>query len=198
MSKQRCTRTALAIAISCLAVPVFAQGNASPQGPSSTKSHDAASAARSPAAGALSAPDRKFMQDAAIGGLEEVELGKLAQQKAASDDVKQFGQRMSDDHAKANDKLQSIASAKGVTLPTRLDKKAQADVDKLSTSKHFDRDYMAMMVKDHEKDVGDFRKQSKSAKDPDLKEFASSTLPTLQEHLKLAEDTNKAVKTAKS
>ncbi|HEX4331295.1 MAG TPA: DUF4142 domain-containing protein [Usitatibacter sp.] len=145
----------------------------------------------------LSAADAKFVHEAAMGGMEEVELGKLAQQNASNDDVKKFGSRMVDDHSKANDKLKSVAGSKGVALPTSLDSKAQGDVNKLAKSKNFDRDYMDMMVKDHKKDVADFQKQAKSGKDSDVKEFAASTLPTLQEHLKMAQDTDKTVKMAK-
>ena len=154
-------------------------------------SHAAAEPSQDPS---LSSSDRKFMDEAAIGGMEEVELGKLAQSKASSDEVKQFGQRMADDHGKANEKLKSIASSKGVTLPTELDKKAQGDVDRLAKATSFDREYMDMMVKDHQKDVAQFQKQARTAKDPDLKNFASSTLPTLNQHLKLAQTTDSAVK----
>ena len=142
----------------------------------------------------MSSSDTKFMKEAAIGGMEEVELGKLAQSKATNADVKKFGQRMVDDHSKANEKLTSLASSKGVQLPTQLDRKAQGDVDKLAKASSFDREYMDMMVKDHQKDVADFRKQSTSAKDADLKNFASTTLPTLEEHLKLAQATDGTVK----
>jgi len=152
-----------------------------------------AAAQQSSQGSSVSAADRKFLTEAAIGGMEEVELGKLAQTKGSTDDVKKFGQRMVDDHTKANEKLKSLASSKGVELPTQLDKKAQADVDRLTRATSFDRQYMSMMVSDHRKDVGEFEKESKSAQDPDVKSFASNTLPTLKEHLKLAQQTQSAV-----
>ena len=130
------------------------------------------------------------MDTAADAGMTEVEAGKLAQSKASSPDVKSFGSRMVDDHSKANDKLKSIASAKSVTLPSGPSKAHQAALDKLGSSKNFDKDFAAMMVKDHKEAVSLFEKESKS-RDSDLSGFASSTLPTLQEHLKMAEDLGK-------
>jgi putative membrane protein len=141
--------------------------------------------------------DEHFVKEAAVGGMAEVELGKLAADKASSADVKKFGQRMVDDHSKANDELKTLAQNKNITLPTALDAKNQATVDHLSklTGEAFDRAYMQTMVKDHQKDVSEFRTQSKSGKDGDVKAWASKTLPTLEEHLKMAQDTNRAVGT---
>jgi putative membrane protein len=136
----------------------------------------------------MSSQDRNFLMDAAMGGMMEVELGKLAVQNGATDAVKQFGQRMVDDHSKANTELMSLASSKGVTLATELDAKHKDHVTKLSgrTGAEFDREYVKMMVSDHNKDVSEFEKQSRKGADPDLKAFASRTLPTLQEHLQMA------------
>jgi putative membrane protein len=136
----------------------------------------------------LAPTDRQFIKKAAEGGLAEVELGKLASEKAESSDVKQFGQRMVDDHTKANDQLKQVASEKGVTVPDKLSAKdaaTKARLEKLS-GKAFDRAYMRDMVTDHTKDVSEFRMESKNAKDPDVKNFASQTLPTLKDHLKEA------------
>jgi putative membrane protein len=136
----------------------------------------------------LSSADQNFVKKAAAGGMAEVELGKLATEKASSDDVKKFGQRMVDDHSKANDQLKQLASQKGITLPSDLDPKDKALKDRLSklSGSEFDRAYMKNMVRDHTKDVAEFRKESTSAKDSDLKKFASQTLPTLEDHLKEA------------
>jgi len=136
----------------------------------------------------LAAADRQFIKKAAQGGLAEVQLGQLATEKADSPDVKQFGQKMVDDHGKANDQLKQVASNKGVAIPDKLNAKdaaTKARLEKLS-GKAFDRAYMRDMVVDHTKDVSEFRTESKTAKDPDVKNFASETLPTLQEHLKQA------------
>jgi len=137
----------------------------------------------------MTSQDRNFIMDAAMGGLQEVELGRMATQQGASDAVKQFGQRMVDDHSKANQELMNLAQGKGITLPTTLDEKHQKEMTKFSgmTGADFDREYTKLMVSDHRKDVSEFEKESTRGTDADLKEFATRTLPTLQEHLKMAE-----------
>jgi putative membrane protein len=139
----------------------------------------------------LTAADRKFMMDAAEGGMAEVELGRLAASKGTDPDVKAFGQRMVDDHSKANDKLKTIATEEGVTLPTALKGEMKAMHGKLSKASgaEFDKMYMSHMVKDHVKDVKEFEKESTSGKDADVKQFAADTLPTLREHLQMAQTT---------
>jgi putative membrane protein len=136
-------------------------------------------------------PDQAFMIKAAQGGLTEVELGNVAKSNAQSDAVKQFGQRMVDDHSKANDELKSLAAQKNVTLPTSLDAKHQSMKDKMSGMKGagFDKAYMRDMVNDHRKDVSEFQKEADNGKDPDVKAWAAKTLPTLKDHLKMAEQT---------
>lgn len=148
----------------------------------------------------VSATDTRFIKEAAMGGLEEVQLGQLVVQKASNGDVKTFGQRMVDDHTKANSQLQQIASQKGVTVASKLSPSKQKDVDKLAklNGAAFDRSYMSMMVKDHEKDVAEFKRASNNAKDADVKSFASTTLPILQDHLKMAKDINSALSKKKS
>jgi putative membrane protein len=136
----------------------------------------------------LAPSDRTFIKKAAQGGLAEVELGKLATEKAASPEVKQFGQRMVEDHSKANEQLKQVASEKGVAVPEKLSPKdaaTKARLEKLS-GKAFDRAYMHDMVVDHTKDVSEFRMEAKNAKDPDVKNFASQTLPVIEDHLKEA------------
>ncbi|MGC4113328.1 MAG: DUF4142 domain-containing protein [Myxococcales bacterium] len=136
------------------------------------------------------AADRKFVQEAAEGGLLEVQLGHLAVQKAADPQVKEFGERMVTDHSKANDQLLSVASQLGITLPTKPSKegqKAYDQLDKLSGTA-FDRQYAATMVQDHTKDVKAFTKQAQTGKNPDIRKFAATTLPVLQEHLKMAKE----------
>src|ERR1043166_1821504 len=95
---------------------------------------------------------------------------------------------MVDDHSKANTDLMTVAQSKGITLPTTLDEKHRDQVKKLQamTGADFDRAYSKLMLSDHKKDVSEFEKQSTKGTDPDLKAFASRTLPTLQEHLQMA------------
>ena len=139
--------------------------------------------------GNMTSQDHNFIMDAAMGGMMEVELGRVAAEKGMSEAVKKFGQRMVDDHSKANSELMSLASSKGITLPTELDAKHRAEVTKFSamSGAELDREYTKMMVSDHRKDVSEFEKESTRGTDADLKAFASKTLPTLQEHLRMAE-----------
>jgi putative membrane protein len=124
------------------------------------------------------------MKDAAQGGTAEVELGKLAAQKAKDPEVKKFGQMMVDDHSKANKEMQDLAKKKNVTLPTDLGKH-QSTLDKLKglSGADFDKEYVEEMVDDHETDVSEFEKQSTSSSDPEVKAFAAKTLPVLKKHL---------------
>jgi len=139
--------------------------------------------------------DNGFVTKAAQGGMAEVELGRLAKDHAASDAVKQFGQMMVDDHSKANDELKDLAGKKGITLPTSVDAKHQATMDRLSklNGAEFDRAYMREMVSDHRTDVNEFRRESQRGSDPDVKAWAGKTLPTLEHHLQTAESTDKQV-----
>ena len=127
---------------------------------SNTHTNTNATANSNTSGNAVGAGDRAFMTKAAIGGMEEVQLGRMAAQKAANADVKQFGQRMVDDHSRANSELMTLAAQKNVTLPTTLDQPHQDDVDRLSklSGAAFDREYMTMMLKDHVEDVADFER----------------------------------------
>lgn len=144
----------------------------------------------------LARGDLNFMKKAAASGMMEVELGKLAQAKSANDAVRQFGKRMEEDHSKANEKLKSLAAAKGVELPAEAPKREMASLQK-KDGVEFDRAYMKHMVADHKKDVSEFEKIARSGKDGDVKAFAAETLPVLQEHRKLAEETHQQVRTSK-
>jgi putative membrane protein len=117
-----------------------------------------------------------------------VQLGKMAAEHAASPEVKQFGQRMVEDHGKANWELMALVERKGISVPTTLDQKHQQEADRLATlqGKAFDRAYIQQMVKDHEADVKLFRTQAQQGKDPELKRFAANTLSTLEAHLNMA------------
>jgi putative membrane protein len=147
-------------------------------------------------AGMVKGADQTFATKAAEGGMAEVKLGQLATEKASDPDVKQFGQRMVDDHSKANDELKQIAGKKGITLPTDVSAKDQALYDRLSklSGAEFDKEYMKDMVSDHRTDVAEFKKESDHGSDSDLKAYAAKTLPTLQSHLQMAESTNAKVK----
>jgi len=139
---------------------------------------------------APTAADHRFVIDTASGGMAEVKLGQLAQEKASSDEVKTFGKRMVDDHTKDGDKLKEAARSDNIALPGELKATDQAAYDRLSklSGTEFDRAYMQLMVKDHEEDVAEFKKEAASGKNEALKNFAAETLPTLEDHLKQARD----------
>ena len=138
---------------------------------------------------AISEEDRQFANRAAASGIAEVEMAKFARQVAINRDVKKYAERMVADHGKANDELKAIAAAKKIPLPTAPSRVTQGELNKLQEHKGaaFDLEYMQHMVKDHKKGIAEFEKQAKSGKDAELRKWAEEKLPTLQEHLKLAE-----------
>ena len=119
----------------------------------------------------------------------EVTLGQLAAQKASDPEVRKFGERMVQDHQKANMELAGLVSKKGATLPEPSAKKEEKTVEHLSSlsGADFDRAYVKAMLSDHKKDVKEFQKQSEKAEDADLRTWVAKTLPTLQEHLTLVQ-----------
>ncbi len=139
--------------------------------------------------------DAPFIGTAAMDGLAEVEHGHLATRNASSADVKRFAQRMVDDHSKVGDELKALATRKSVTLATKLDREHRAMRDKLAPLKGaaFDKAYMAQMVTAHLAAVALFQEEAKAGQDPDVKAWAVKTLPTLQEHVKLASSINATV-----
>lgn len=139
--------------------------------------------------------DASFAKDAAAGGMAEVQLGKLAQQKGSSQSVKDFGARMVKDHSAANDKLKAVASKDGMMVPSGMTHEDQATYDKLSklSGSDFDKAYAQDMVQDHQKDIAAFQKEANGGMNPDLKNFASQTLPTLQDHLQMAQQMQQSV-----
>lgn len=137
----------------------------------------------------LDAMDRSFVNQAAEGGLAEVELGKMAETKAANPQVKQFAERMVHDHTQANDQLKQVASDESIQLPDHIsqkDRMLKARLSKLSGDQ-FDKVYMQNMVKDHQKDVAQFKRESKDAQNPAVRNFAQKTTPILESHLSEAE-----------
>jgi putative membrane protein len=139
----------------------------------------------------VSSSDRKFAMTAAMGGMAEVETARLALTKASSDAVKQYAQKMIDDHTAANAELMGIASSKGITLPSAPDAKHRAMMAKMErlSGEAFDREYVMMAGhKDHQKMEKLFRDESMRGRDADLKAFAAKTLPVVQQHLQMARE----------
>ncbi len=132
--------------------------------------------------------DSKFMMTLATGGMNEIGLSQTAVSKSTNDDVKQYAQKMIDDHTAAGDELKTLADSKNVTLPASMDSKHTALNQKLSTKtgSSFDMDYIKAMVSDHEKTVALLQKEVNSGKDADAKALATKLLPTVQGHLEMA------------
>ncbi|HLO60478.1 MAG TPA: DUF4142 domain-containing protein [Bacteroidales bacterium] len=140
--------------------------------------------------------DLEFLNEAASGGLMEVQLGKLAQQKASSQLVKDFGKMMERDHSDANTKLRAATSKLGVPVSSSIMKEHQDKIEDVSdkTGKDFDKAYIDLMVKDHKDDVDKFEKAADNLEDPTLKQWASSTLPVLKKHLAEAQKIQDQIK----
>lgn len=139
--------------------------------------------------------DTRFAREAESGGLAEVEMGQLAVAKATNPQVKQFGQRMIDDHMKADNELKNIASKDDISLPRGLTAHDRLIYDNLSklSGTSFNHAYMFDMLKDHQADVNEFQMEASNGMNSDLKSFAGTTLPTLQEHLRMARETNNSL-----
>src|SRR4051812_1606047 len=146
------------------------------------------SPAKSPANATLSDKDKSFMKEAAKGGMMEVEMGKMAQQKGKSAEVKKIGGTMVADHSKANNELMGIAKKKGVDL-SKVKPKSHSMGDA-----NFDKEYLDMMVKDHQKDLAAFQAEAKNGGDADVKAFASKTSSVIQKHLDMVKSAQAKVK----
>jgi putative membrane protein len=138
-------------------------------------------------AGKLSAGDQKFVDDATIGGLYEVEAGRIAE-KSANPQVRQFGARMVRDHGAAGTKLRQIATAEGGTAHKSLDQEHQQKLNHLRSlhGREFAQAYIQDMVKDHDTDAQDFGKAAQKLDNPQLKTFAQQTLKVIETHDKMA------------
>lgn len=133
--------------------------------------------------------EKKFIKKAYEGNLAEIELGRLAAQKGGAQDVKEFGQKMVEDHGMLNDQLKPIAQQMGVNLSTEPSGKDQKLMKKLQgeSGTQFDQTYIKAMAKDHHKDLMEYRQEASRVENPSLKQYASQGEQTIQEHLQLAE-----------
>jgi putative membrane protein len=136
----------------------------------------------------LGAQEQTFLKEAAQGGMAEVQMGRLAAQKGQSSAVRQLGQKLVQDHSKANQELKLLASQKQVTLPTDMPTEAQSMLSHLKSLEgaEFDKEFKKHAIEEHQKAIQKFETAIQSA-DSDVKAFAEKTLPVLKEHLKVAE-----------
>ncbi|WP_427184272.1 DUF4142 domain-containing protein [Bordetella bronchialis] len=170
------------LAAGALALSTGAWAQPAPSSPAQQKSTEQ----RSTLAGA----DKDFLENAAQGGLAEIEGSKLAQTKSSNADVKQFADQMIKDHGKANEELMALAKQKGYTPPDKPSMMQRTEIKALSVTDGttFDKMYVSRIgVSAHEDTVKLFQKAASEAKDADIKAWASKTLPTLQHHLEMAQ-----------
>jgi putative membrane protein len=201
----RTTPLAIALAIAtALSLPALAQTTA-PGGASTAPNAGGAGStmaapppdtmaspsAGTPASGAanLNKTDRAFVTKAAAGGMAEVQAAQTAQQKSQNDQVKAFAQKMIDDHTPNNKELMDLASQKGLTPPAAVPARMQKQLDKLQAmdGSRFDRAYLQQQVKAHKQMLATFKNEAQDGKDPDLKAFASKTIPVIQSHIDMAQ-----------
>jgi len=187
-------------------VVASAQAPGSPQQPGMPSQQPAqsnpASNPNSPGAANENAPgssqdysERTFISKAMQGGIAEVQLGQLAQEKSQSNDVKQFGQKMVNDHGQMGDKwFKPVAQQMGISIPSGPSKKDKKEIDKLQglSGQDFDREYITMMIKDHQKDLKEFKDEASSAQDPNVKQIADKGSQVIEQHLQLIEQIAKA------
>jgi len=193
-------KATLALLVIFLMVGIYGCSSNERQGTNDEGGNPTSSAGAGSTASNSSEADNSFVNKAAQGGLAEVELGRLATQRASNSQVKEFGQRMVNDHSKANNELKETLGSRSTNLPTSLNSKDQALMDRLSrlSGKDFDKAYMKAMVDDHTEDVSEFQNEVNSGQNTDVKRWAEKTLPTLQEHLSMARDINDKISNDKT
>jgi putative membrane protein len=136
--------------------------------------------------------DKRFVKNAVMSAMMEIEIGKLATEKASSDPIKQFAQATVDDQTKLTEELRKIASIEKIDIP---DSKFQSRVDKLSklSGTEFDRAVVKELTKEHQHDVREFQSEAQDGADPAVKEFAARALPTLQQRMETAKNLSKDI-----
>lgn len=156
--------------------------------PAAARPESAKSTAKTKSSAMMKMSDADFAKAAAEGGIAEVKIGELAEDKASNKTVKDLSQRIVEDHTRANDALKSDASKENISIPTEMNARDRAAYARLSqlSGAAFDRAYTRDMVRDHEADIAVFRHEATEGKDASIKTFAAQTLPTLEEHLKEA------------
>lgn len=193
----------------CLALPAVAQdygsgnpasgdaGSGSPAG--ATNSAGAKEDGKSSRTAVASRQDRKFVEDAAIAGMAEIQLGQIATQRAQHPAVRDYGNQMVNDHTTANRRLMTIAATLGITPPEELDFRHRRMVKKLGKAegREFDEDYIDGEVKDHKKMMEIMEEQISDGENPDLKQLATDMLPRIREHQQMAERLKEQLKQQK-
>jgi putative membrane protein len=174
----------------CIAAFTVASAWAQQQGNPAGATPGTQSRSGLPASNQPNVADRNFARAAAAGGLAEVELGRLADHNGRSPEARRFGQRMVEDHTKANNQLKGLAAAANIPLPNALGPEDQAMRERLDKMQGdaFDRDYIRGQISAHQETVQLFEYEIGSGQDLQLKNFASQTLPVVMRHLEMAQN----------
>lgn len=145
--------------------------------------------------GAHAAGDDAFVKKAIQGGLAEVKMGELAQQRAQSPEVKDFAQHLVSEHQQANTELQQLAQSKNIKVETEIAGKHKQTMSRLEKVKpeEFDKKFMDTVVNEHKDDIKEFKKQADKGKDAEIKSWAQKTLPALEKHLQMAQQIQQQV-----
>jgi putative membrane protein len=197
MTKERICKTILLGSASMLLALPAAVAQNQPGGATQQQSNMPSQQPTSPTAGTMGPNatsgnqqgmiDQSFVKKALEGGTAEVQLGQLAQQKSQSEDVKQFGQKMVEDHTRLGDQMKPIAQQLGVKEPngpSKKDKQLMAKLEGLS-GQQFDQAYIQAMVKDHEKDLKEFQNEAQNGHDPNVKQAAQEGAGVISQHLQM-------------
>ena len=175
------SRAVYVLLLMCLLFPSCKQNDKTPDGNNTEVQSDTVAATPT----ADSDSDKSFLADAAIVNMEEIDLGKLAQEKGVSKDVKDFGKMMVDGHTKSLNELKDLAAQKGIILPTEISEKGKAAKEELTNAdaKSFDKLYASKMVDGHKETIAKFETERDNGSDAEIKAWAAKTLPDLQMHL---------------
>ncbi len=179
-----------AICFGCTPADTTTNSNTNSNAYSNTNSTAVASPAASPVRSQPQQDDNTFATNVAQNGMAEIALAKMAIQKSKNADVKRFAQRVVTDHTKVGEDLKKIAATKKITMPTDVKPEQKQTHDRFMSlsGADFDREFMSLMAENHDKSVTSFQGEANNGTDPELKAFASKTLPTLQEHQRMAHD----------
>jgi putative membrane protein len=135
--------------------------------------------------------ENEFVKEAAHGSMMEIELGKLASEKATSEKVKEFGQLMVKDHTKASEELKQIAKNNNIEIPESMSEDHRESINEFNqlSNDEFDREFMSKMIEAHEKDIEKFEEAAQENENEQIRQWAEKTLPTLKEHQRIAQNT---------
>ncbi len=197
ITKRMCGRILLCSAstllISAMAVAQYQPGGAGQQQPNMPNQQQPVTPSTgtmgpdSSLANQQATADQAFVRKALEGGAVEVQLGQLAQQKSQSEDVKQFGQRMVEDHTQLAEQMKPIAQQLGVKEPKGPSKKDKQLIAKLEglSGPQFDEAYIQAMVKDHKEDLKEFKDEAQAAQNQNVKQAAQQGAGVISQHLQL-------------